>query len=582
MKKLITFLLLCSLLLAGCGGTQSAEAPVAEDTFTDTTTVSLNIPWDEPAELIVQFNDGGLVSARWGGEDDLDPKECTVTLSNICGNSADIELAWDYGDSHIFTVVNGEVTYITACGTWEDDYNNNWESAANPDTAAYSARNGLWENHYNKDMVLLSTHSEADYVDHSENRKWHSYYEEYFAEDGSVIKTVNFEQSSDGIWFLDEIVYEDGEIVEKRNESIRSYVDNGDTRYRWVKDIDIDARKIVEGVTVNGEEPMVGNVKHLELALGYTDESMPSDEILSEENAHFFATEDQPVGGLVENTEYYYENSVWTLICDNISGEDWMHGLLDEEPLTVDAAVEFAKESEYSERFTAERTEDGWIRNYSYDNEIINEKLLANGYFEAATYRGYNMHSELGKSTEALEYLKRVYEAGGDSSFEIGFIYYCLDDLDQAITWMEEAAKAGHANGAFNVGMFHAQKADTAKAIEWYQKAYEMGSSYGALYAGYVYRDSGDFDHSVEWLEKAYEAGNADGACELGGIFHFGINCEVDYEKAFDWYMKAVEMGNATAAYNIGVYYNVGHYVEKDTAKANEWFQKAKDMGYTG
>lgn len=582
MKKVIAFLLLCSLLLAGCGGKQSAEAPVAEDTFTDTTTVSLNIPWDEPAELIVQFNDGGLVSARWGGEDDLDPEECTVTLSNICGNSADIELAWDYGDSHIFTVVNGEVTYITECGTWEDNYNNNWESAANPDTAAYSARNGLWENHYNKDMVLLSTRSEADYIDHSENRKWHSYYEEYFAEDGSVIKTVNFEQSSDGTWFLDEIVYEDGEIVEKRNERIRSVVDNGDTRYRWIKEINIDARRIVEGVTVNGEEPMVGNVKHLELALGYTDEPLPSDEILSEENAHFFATEDQPVSGWAENVEYYYENSVWTLICDNISGKDWMHGLLDEEPLTVDAAVEFAKESEYSWRFTAEYTEDGWIRNDSYDNEIINEKLLANGYFEAATYRGENMHSKLGKSTEALEYLKRVYAAGGDSSFEIGFIYYELDDLEQAITWMEKAAKAGHANGAFNVGVFYAKKADTAKAIEWFQKAYEMGASDGALYAGYVYRDRGDFDHSVEWLEKAYEAGNVDGAFNLGYIFDKGINCEVDYEKAYDWYMKAAEMGNATAAYNIGVYYNVGHYVEKDTAKANEWFQKAEDMGYTG
>ena len=582
MKKVIAFLLLCSLLLAGCGGTQSAEAPVAEDTFTDTTTVSLNIPWDEPAELIVQFNDGGLVSARWGGEDDLDPKECTVTLSNICGNSADIELAWDYGDSHIFTVVNGEVTYITACGTWEDDYNNNWESAANPDTAAYSARNGLWENHYNKDMVLLSTHSEADYVDHSENRKWHSYYEEYFAEDGSVIKTVNFEQSSDGTWFLDEIVYEDGEIVEKRNESIRSYVDDGDTRYRWIKDIDIDARKIVEGVTVNGEEPMVGNVKHLELALGYTDEALPSDEILSEENAHFFATEDQPVGGWAENDEYYYENSVWSLICENISGEDWMQGLLDEEPLTVDAAVEFAKESKYSWRFTAEYTEDGWIRNDSYDNEIINEKLLANGYFEAATYRGKNMHSELGKSTEALEYLKRVYEAGGDSSFEIGYIYHDLGNLDQAITWMEEAAKAGHANGALNAGVYYKEKADTAKAIEWCQKAYEMGTSYGALYAGYGYEERGDFDHSVEWLEKAYEAGNADGACYLGGIFYEGTNCEVDYEKAFDWYMKAAEMGSAKATYNIGSYYYQGYYVEQDTAKAMEWYQKAEDMGYTG
>ena len=582
MKKVIAFLLLCSLLLAGCGGTQSAEAPVAEDTFTDTTTVSLNIPWDEPAELIVQFNDGGLVSARWGGEDDLDPKECTVTLSNICGNSADIELAWDYGDSHIFTVVNGEVTYITECGTWEDNYNKNWESVANPDTAAYSARNGLWENHYNKDMVLLSTHSEGDYVDHSKNRKWHSYYEEYFAEDGSVIKTVNFEQSPDRTWFLDEIVYEDGEIVEKRNESI-SYVDNGDTRYRWVKDIDIDARKIVEGVTVNGEEPMVGNVKHLELALGYTDESLPSDEILSEENAHFFATEDQPVGGWAENVEYYYENSVWTLICDNISGEDWMHGLLDEEPLTVDAAVEFAKESKYSWRFTAEYTEDGWIRNDSYDNEIINEKLLANGYFEAATYRGYNMHSELGKSTEALEYLKRVYAAGGDSSYKIGSIYFDLGDLEQVFTWNEEAAKAGHAGGALNVGIYYKlEKADTAKAIEWFQKAYELGASNGALYAGYVYRDSGDFDHSVEWLEKAYEAGNANGAFELGLIFDQGTNCEVDYEKAFDWFMKAAEMGNAAAAQNIGVYYNVGHYVEKDTAKANEWFQKAEDMGYTG
>ena len=582
MKKVIAFLLLCSLLLAGCGGTQSAEAPVAEDTFTDTTTVSLNIPWDEPAELIVQFNDGGLVSARWGGEDDLDPKECTVTLSNICGNSADIELAWDYGDSHIFTVVNGEVTYITECGTWEDNYNYNWESVANPDTAAYSARNGLWENHYNKDMVLLSTHSEGDYVDHSENRKWHSYYEEYFAEDGSVIKTVNFEQPPDGTWVLDEIVYEDGEIVEKRNESIRSYVDNGDTRYRWIKDINIDARKIVEGVTVNGEEPMVGNVKHLELALGYTDESMPSDEILSEENAHFFATEDQPVGGWAENVEYYYENSVWTLICDNISGKDWMHGLLDEEPLTVDAAVEFAKESEYSWRFTAEYTEDGWIRNDSYDNEIINEKLLANGYFEAATYRGENMHSELGKSTEALEYLKRVYEAGGDSSFEIGHIYHDLGNLEQAITWMEEAAKAGHANGAVNVGVYYTEKADTAKAIEWFQKAYEMGASVGALYAGYAYEDRGDFDHTVEWLEKAYEAGNADGACCLGGIFYEGTNCEVDYEKAFDWYMKAAEMGSAKATYNVGAFYYQGFYVEKDTAKANEWFQKAEDMGYTG
>ena len=554
MKKVIAFLLLCSLLLAGCGGTQSAEAPAAEDTFTDTTTVSLNIPWDEPAELIVQFNDGGLVSARWGGEDDLDPKECTVTLSNICGNSADIELAWDYGDSHIFTVVNGEVTYITECGTWEDNYNYNWESVANPDTAAYSARNGLWENHYNKDMVLLSTHSEGDYIDHSKNRKWHSYYEEYFAEDGSVIKTVNFEQPPDGTWSLDEIVYEDGEIVEKRNESICSYVDNGDTRYRWVKDIDIDARKIVEGVTVNGEEPMVGNVKHLQLALGYTDESLPSDEILSEENAHFFATEDQPVGGCAENIEYYYENSIWTLICDQISGEDWMHGLLDEEPLTVDAAVEFAKESKDSWRFTAEYTEDGWIKNESYDNEIINEKLLANGNFEAATYRGYNMYSELGKSTEALEYLKRVYAAGGGSSYEIGSIYIDLGDFDHSVEWLEKAYEAGNVNGAFYLGViFHRGincEVDYEKAFDWFMKAAEMG--------------------------------NADAANNIGVYYGEGYYVEKDTAKAFDWFKKAADMGNATAAHNIGVYYNVGYYVEKDTAKANEWFQKAKDMGYTG
>lgn len=85
------------------------------------------------------------------------------------------------------------------------------------------------------------------------------------------------------------------------------------------------------------------------------------------------------------------------------------------------------------------------------------------------------MHSELGKSTEALEYLKRVYAAGGDSSFVIGNIYYDLGNLDQAITWMEEAAKAGHANGAVNVGVFYEGKKDTAKAMEWYQKAEDMG-----------------------------------------------------------------------------------------------------------
>ena len=78
-------------------------------------------------------------------------------------------------------------------------------------------------------------------------------------------------------------------------------------------------------------------------------------------------------------------------------------------------------------------------------------------------------------------------------------------------------------------------------------------------------------DMELKYLEMAAEYGYAPAIEELGYIWYYGQNGEVDYKKAFEYFSKAAESGDdvvmAWAEHKLSDMYHNGFYVEKDEDK---------------
>lgn len=156
-------------------------------------------------------------------------------------------------------------------------------------------------------------------------------------------------------------------------------------------------------------------------------------------------------------------------------------------------------------------------------------------------------------------YLTDAKNGDPEAQYQIGKYYYQNDYWEQAYTWFEKAAQAGHPDAQFSLFLIHPHLVDKS----------------------HIVKESAD-DFFV-WLKRAAEKGQIMaqetlGYCHMNGYYH----AEKDEKKGIEWYEKAAEQGDAYIAVILGGMYQYGDHVERNTTKALYWYEKGLDAYRSG
>jgi localization factor PodJL len=88
-------------------------------------------------------------------------------------------------------------------------------------------------------------------------------------------------------------------------------------------------------------------------------------------------------------------------------------------------------------------------------------------------------------------------------------------------------------------------------------------------------------EQAMHWLDRAAKQGLALAQFRLGGFYEKGVGVKKDLPMARDLYLAAAGKGNGKAMHNLAVLYAEGINGPADYRAAAHWFRKAADYGIT-
>lgn len=88
-----------------------------------------------------------------------------------------------------------------------------------------------------------------------------------------------------------------------------------------------------------------------------------------------------------------------------------------------------------------------------------------------------------------------------------------------------------------------------------------------------------NLDQALLWYREAAKAGNADALYILGYLTETGTGMTADRGKALTYYIAAAEAGSVDAQANLGALYETGEAGTRDLTQAANWYRRAADQG---
>jgi len=186
---------------------------------------------------------------------------------------------------------------------------------------------------------------------------------------------------------------------------------------------------------------------------------------------------------------------------------------------------------------------------------------------------------------EALSWFKKgIIVDQINCQFLMGMYYYDhKNDLNEAIYWVEKAARQGCSISQNELGALYEKKNNSESASYWYLQSAKNGNMDGATNIGMILMDGGkcetDYKKGLYWLELAAKNQNARAENALGFYYSCGIGVPMDIKKAVYYYEKSVQKGYKYAQSNLGHLYLQGRGVKQDENQAIYLFEKAANQG---
>ncbi|HEX8694432.1 MAG TPA: CHAT domain-containing protein [Longimicrobium sp.] len=210
----------------------------------------------------------------------------------------------------------------------------------------------------------------------------------------------------------------------------------------------------------------------------------------------------------------------------------------------------------------------------------------AMGYLGIMFLRGRGTRAEPDSGIYWLR--KAAYKRDPEAMTELASAYQYGDGVDRspglAREWYHKAADKGSAEAMRRLGTLHRDEKDHATALTWFQNAVKAGSLEARIDAGELYEQGRgtpqDLKAAFCLYRTAAEAGSPRGMLTMGRIYQDGIGVpRRDYDRAAEWYRKAAAKGSPEGMRALGELYLDGLGVPRDTARAELWFGRARDAG---
>jgi TPR repeat protein len=181
-----------------------------------------------------------------------------------------------------------------------------------------------------------------------------------------------------------------------------------------------------------------------------------------------------------------------------------------------------------------------------------------------------------------------AYPGIGRFVFQRGRGAFAAGDLDQAVSYFEQAYQMGHVRAGQVLGRMYYLGAgidrNREKAVELYRKAAERGDAYALHSLGMAQiRGEGtarDQKAGLEKLLQSVEAGHTFSYNAIGGFYLRGEHVGENVDRAVYYYNRSASRDDIYGYLNMGTLYRDGKGVPQDFEAALGWFRKAHDGGH--
>ena len=153
--------------------------------------------------------------------------------------------------------------------------------------------------------------------------------------------------------------------------------------------------------------------------------------------------------------------------------------------------------------------------------------------------------------------------------------------LEKILPYAQRGTSDGRAEGVAGY-IYSNELKDVAEAMKWYKKSAKKGNAISLYNLGNIYYDMQDYDQAYDCYEKSAKLNDPQAITMLGVLYYYGNGVSRDYRKSVDYFKKGVEHGDKRAYYYLGISYMESHGVPQNLGKAKELLNKAKELGVNG
>lgn len=172
--------------------------------------------------------------------------------------------------------------------------------------------------------------------------------------------------------------------------------------------------------------------------------------------------------------------------------------------------------------------------------------------------------------------------------FSKGLGHYQAGDIERALPYLREDARAGDPEAALVLGTLYSNgdgvERNLAMALGWFQRAARQGSAAAAYQLGNAHRlglgTPKHMEQAIAWYSRAANDGVPEAAQSLAQIYRHGDGVRRDYAAAIRWLKVAASDAYAPSLHDLGLLHLDGIGVPQDTAVAQTYLERAAANGY--
>ena len=220
---------------------------------------------------------------------------------------------------------------------------------------------------------------------------------------------------------------------------------------------------------------------------------------------------------------------------------------------------------------------------------IKNLILAALLTFSSPTYADFasgNAAAERGDFEKALEIWMPLAKNGDAKSQNgLGLIYrFFQKDFDKAILWLKLSSEQGYVEAQYNLGELFFEVDDKPKGIKWFRSAAENGHALSQVVLGSLYLNGTGLEKNntkaVMWFRAAAEKGHFLGQHWLAQMHFKGMGTNLDKSEAARLFKLAAEQGHVASQDNLAYIYKTGDGLPQNYQSAIYWFTEAAKLGF--